>query len=89
MTEICKNCGYDEGLHKYDTMQCPKGGEETREGHRQEWLNTIFSPNLEDFRNEHYALILDMSNILNFFWKSRKKVLTKKRTIAILLVEVN
>lgn len=39
----CKNCGADKGLHHYKTMQCPKGGiEETREGHKQVWMDTVF-----------------------------------------------
>jgi hypothetical protein len=37
----CLNCGWDEGLHKHDTMQCPKGGE-VREGIKQEWLKTVY-----------------------------------------------
>lgn len=39
----CKNCGADKGLHHHQTMQCPKGGvEETREGHKQVWIDTVF-----------------------------------------------
>lgn len=42
--EKCDNCGADEGLHHWDTKQCPKNGvEEWREGRKQEWEKTTFS----------------------------------------------
>lgn len=43
MYENCRNCGYTEGLHHFETMQCPKGGE-AAPGRKQEWLNTVFVP---------------------------------------------
>ena len=40
---ICANCGANDGLHHYETNQCPRNGiEETRDGKKQEWQNTIF-----------------------------------------------
>ena len=44
----CKNCGYDEGLHHYETMQCPVGGE-VQIGRKQEWMRSTF---LEDKPDE-------------------------------------
>lgn len=40
--EICQACGYAKELHRYDTMQCPDGGE-AREGLYQKWLSTTFT----------------------------------------------
>lgn len=37
----CKNCGHWRGLHHYETMQCPKGGE-AAPGRKQEWLKTTY-----------------------------------------------
>lgn len=40
---ICGNCGAGEGLHHYETRQCPKNGvEEWRDGKKQEWQETFF-----------------------------------------------
>jgi len=37
----CYNCGADEGLHHYETKQCPKNGiEETN--YPQQWEDTTF-----------------------------------------------
>jgi hypothetical protein len=38
---VCKNCGYDEGLHHFETLQCPKGGEAPL-GRKQEYLSTTY-----------------------------------------------
>lgn len=43
MYENCRNCGYPEGLHHYETMQCPKGGE-AAPGKKQEWLGSVYMP---------------------------------------------
>lgn len=56
---VCENCGGDESIHHYQTMQCPVGG---REG--QEYLNLIFKeakpnserPALELTKREHIAI---------------------------------
>ena len=40
-SDTCKRCGHPEGLHHYETMQCPKGGE-APVGKRQEYLKTVF-----------------------------------------------
>ena len=51
-TGICKNCGADEGLHHYETMQCPKNGIEeirfdklTGKFYPQQWESTTFHDN--------------------------------------------
>lgn len=42
-TGDCANCGASDGLHHYETMQCPLHGiEETRETHKQRWANTLY-----------------------------------------------
>jgi len=39
----CFHCGADNGLHHYETDQCPLHGiEETRDGHKQQWASTTF-----------------------------------------------
>lgn len=38
----CKNCGGDQSIHHYETMQCPPGGHEAAIGRKQEWLSTKF-----------------------------------------------
>lgn len=41
--DICANCGASEGLHHYESRQCPQNGrEEYREGYKQIWAETIF-----------------------------------------------
>jgi len=41
--DVCANCGAGGGLHKSSGHNCPKFGiEETREGHRQQWQDSIF-----------------------------------------------
>ena len=47
----CTNCGYPEGLHHFDTMQCPKNGESLM-GQKQEYLGTIYVPNNSDELNK-------------------------------------
>ena len=37
----CTNCGYDEGLHQWETMRCPKGGEAPI-GKKQEWKQSTY-----------------------------------------------
>ena len=50
-SDICYNCGYPEGLHHYETMQCPKGGE-SQIGKKQEWLGTVFVPRPKDDKQD-------------------------------------
>lgn len=38
----CRNCGGEDGLHHYQTNQCPVGGREARIGQRQEYKTTVF-----------------------------------------------
>ena len=45
--DTCKRCGYPEGLHHYETMQCPKGGEAPI-GKRQEYLKSVFQPDYDN-----------------------------------------
>lgn len=48
--DICKNCNVDFGLHHFKTYQCPMGGiEETREGHKQEWAETVYERDNSDY----------------------------------------
>ena len=49
--DTCKRCGHPEGLHHYETMQCPKGGE-APVGKRQEWLRSTFQADNEKFMEE-------------------------------------
>ena len=45
----CVNCGAEYGLHHFETKQCPYWGvEETRDGYKQRWEETIFRPELTD-----------------------------------------
>lgn len=40
---VCCNCGAGLGLHQFETYQCPKYGvEETREGYKQVWADTVY-----------------------------------------------
>jgi len=48
MNTTCKNCGGDEGLHHYQTNQCPVGGREAPVGRKQEWKSTTFEPDKKD-----------------------------------------
>lgn len=40
--DICDNCGASEGLHHYETNQCPKGGVEAPVNRNQEWQLSAF-----------------------------------------------
>ncbi len=42
----CKNCGYGKGLHRWDTHQCPKGGEAPL-GKEQKYLLTVYQEDYE------------------------------------------
>ena len=44
MSENCKNCGGGEGIHHYETMQCPFGGVEANDIHKQIYVATHFEP---------------------------------------------
>ena len=44
--ETCIHCRAYQGLHHYDTMQCPKGGVEAPIGRKQEWQQTTFDNGL-------------------------------------------
>lgn len=52
MNENCMHCNADKGLHRWDTMQCPKGGHEAYSG-KQVWLQTVYT---EDNSGELKAL---------------------------------
>ena len=67
--EVCSNCGADEGLHHYETQQCPKNGiEEYREGRKQEWQDTTFYPadkkRLEDAAPELLSVLKEAKEVL-------------------------
>lgn len=56
----CKNCVGNDGIHHYETKQCPKNGiEEIRYGKKQQWENTTFE-------NEYWARLSDQSNEMLF-----------------------
>jgi hypothetical protein len=41
--DICSNCGASQGIHHYETSQCPRNGrEECRDGYQQIYVNTTF-----------------------------------------------
>ena len=42
MSDNCKICGAGEGLHHFETMQCPRNGMEAPVGRKQEWQKTIY-----------------------------------------------
>jgi len=44
----CKNCGAENGLHHYQTNQCPVGGREAPIGKKQEWKSTTFEKEEEN-----------------------------------------
>lgn len=44
LNDTCGNCGADNGLHHYQTNQCPLGGREAPIGRKQEWMTTTFIP---------------------------------------------
>ena len=51
--DTCKNCGGWKGLHKWDTMQCPRGGVEAPVGKPDMWMTSTFeddSPSAQDKR---------------------------------------
>ena len=60
--DICSNCGYGEGLHQYETMQCPLGGEALI-GTDQQWAYTYYdsSPSKEDL----FAMIKNLEKRLD------------------------
>ena len=40
--KTCRNCGADEGLHHFETNQCPKNGREAPVGKPQLWSKTVW-----------------------------------------------
>lgn len=47
MIPKCKNCGAEQALHHYKTMQCPVGGREAPIDRKQEWMSLTFQPETE------------------------------------------
>jgi len=43
MNGNCMHCGAEQGLHRLDTMQCPKGGREASADQKQIWMNTFYA----------------------------------------------
>jgi hypothetical protein len=37
------HCKADKGLHRWDTMQCPKGGHEAYGSQKEIWLGTVYT----------------------------------------------
>jgi len=52
MSDNCKNCGAGEGLHHFETMQCPRNGIEAPVGRKQEWQKTIYQSDADRARAE-------------------------------------
>lgn len=48
MNTKCKNCGGENGIHHYQTNQCPVGGRESPIGRKQEYMTTTFEPDNSD-----------------------------------------
>lgn len=46
--ENCKNCGGPEGIHHYQTNQCPVGGYEAPIGRKQDYKTTTYEPDTTD-----------------------------------------
>lgn len=53
----CKNCGGDQAIHHYETMQCPAGGHEAAIGRKQEWISTKFEVENNEVEEELRELI--------------------------------
>ena len=73
----CRKCGYDEGLHHYQTMQCPVGGEAPI-GRKQEWMTQTFeekdesSETIENLLREKSALQAANAELTDFVEDARK-----------------
>ena len=52
MSDNCKICGAGEGLHHFETMQCPRNGMEAPVGRKQEWQKTIYQSDADRERAE-------------------------------------
>lgn len=68
-TDICTHCGADTGLHQFETMNCPKNGsEETREGFKQIWMQTVFEDSgekrLRDSAPKLYEALQTIASVL-------------------------
>lgn len=60
MNGICKNCGATNGLHHFETNQCPVGGVEAALGKKQRWMATTFeveNNELEELREKVNKLL--------------------------------
>lgn len=67
----CKNCGGDEAIHHYETMQCPFGGYEAYNG-KQRWMDTHFD-NSPDYKAELAAMRERVAELEKFVgeWEAR------------------
>lgn len=81
----CLNCGAGWGLHRYETLQCPKNGVEARMDVKQEWESTVFRAleniNLKQQRDE---LSLRANQLLSSLEYER---LTKFQKSVVVLLE--
>jgi hypothetical protein len=60
----CYYCGADKGLHHYQTMQCPAGGREAREGEKQEWMSLTYINNeFQTLRDAAPALLKENEDL--------------------------
>ena len=44
----CKNCGGDIEFHQGLTGKCPAGGHKATAGMDQEWMDTVFEPEVHE-----------------------------------------
>ena len=54
--KVCKNCGGEEGLHEYETLRCPRNGQECMPNRVQLWQNTFWN----DGKTEDEIELLNM-----------------------------
>ena len=59
--DTCRNCGGDEGLHHYQTMQCPVGGVEANINHKQKYMTSRYEQESDDLAACRDALAAQMS----------------------------
>lgn len=68
MNGICKNCGATDGLHHFETNQCPVGGVEAPVGREQLWMKTTFEAEnneVEELKNTVNKLLTRIEALEN------------------------
>lgn len=72
---VCRNCGGEEGLHEYDTLRCPRNGQESPLGRRQLWQDTFL-----DMSDEIPLLNIKIDGLENRI-ATLERVLTEHLTV--------